>query len=65
VAIADVAMEAAQKLAAQYGAKASPVDEILDDRSIDAVLIATSMATGKAVLCEKPVDLSLDRALQC
>lgn len=76
VAIADVAAEAAQKLAVQYDAQARAVDDILDDRSIDAVLIATSTdthaglieraaAAGKAVLCEKPVDLSLERALQC
>ncbi|HEV3429180.1 MAG TPA: inositol 2-dehydrogenase [Paraburkholderia sp.] len=75
-AIADVASEAAQKLAAQYGTQVATVDSIVDDRSIDALLIATSTDThadlieratacGKAVLCEKPVDLSLERALQC
>jgi myo-inositol 2-dehydrogenase/D-chiro-inositol 1-dehydrogenase len=63
-------------LAANYGAKASRNDEILDDASIDAVLVATSTNThsdmieaatkaGKAVLCEKPVDLSLARARAC
>ena len=74
VAVADVNTDAAQDLAAQIGAKAMAVDEIIDDSSIDAVLIATSTdthsdlieratAAGKAVLCEKPVDLSLERAL--
>ncbi|NIE62370.1 inositol 2-dehydrogenase [Burkholderia sp. Ax-1719] len=76
VAIADAVTEAAHKLAAQYGATVRTIDEIFDDRSIDAVLIATSTdthanlieratAADKAVLCEKPVDLSLERALQC
>ncbi|MDO5630247.1 MAG: inositol 2-dehydrogenase [Paracoccus sp. (in: a-proteobacteria)] len=73
VAIADVNADAAASLAAQVGAKACSVDEIINDPEIDAVLIATSTDThsdlierateaGKAVLCEKPVDLSLDRA---
>ncbi|CAM3337542.1 inositol 2-dehydrogenase [Paracoccus nototheniae] len=74
VAVADVNAEAAQDLAARIGAEACSVDQIIADPSIDAVLIATSTdthsdlitratAAGKAVLCEKPVDLSLDRAL--
>lgn len=76
VAVADVFAEAAEKLAAHYGAKALSVDEVLQDDQIDAVLIASSTDThadlieaatkaGKAVLCEKPVDLALDRAIAC
>jgi myo-inositol 2-dehydrogenase/D-chiro-inositol 1-dehydrogenase len=76
VAVSDVNTEAAGKLAAQYGAQARSNDEIIADTTIDAVLIATSTDThsglieaatqaGKAVLCEKPVDLSLERALAC
>ena len=76
VAVSDVNAEAAAKLAAQYGAEARTTDAILADASIDAVLIATSTDThsdlierattaGKAVLCEKPVDLSLARAQAC
>lgn len=76
VAVSDVNAEAAEKLARQYGAQARTSDQILADGSIDAVLIATSTDThsdlieaatraGKAVLCEKPVDLSLERALAC
>ena len=75
-AVADVAVGAARKLADQYGAQVRSVDEIFTDSTIDAVLIATSTdthsdlmeratAAGKAVLCEKPVDLSLERALAC
>ncbi|MFI0397304.1 inositol 2-dehydrogenase [Paracoccus jiaweipingae] len=76
VAVADVNAKAAQDLAAKYGASARSTDEILADDSINAVLIATSTdthsdlieaatAAGKAVLCEKPVDLSLQRARSC
>lgn len=75
-AIADMNVAAAERLAAQYGAAVRSIDDILADASIDAVLIATSTdthsdlieratAAGKAVLCEKPVDLSLERALAC
>lgn len=75
-AISDVYAAGAEKLAAQYGAVVRSSDEILADPLIDAVLIATSTdthselieaatAAGKAVLCEKPVDLSLQRALAC
>ena len=75
-AVSDFIPEAAQKLAATYGTTARTTDEIIADPTIDAVLIATSTdthsdlieratAAGKAVLCEKPVDLSLARALAC
>ena len=76
VAVSDINTEAAAKLAAQYGAAARATADILADASINAVLIATSTdthsdlieratAAGKAVLCEKPVDLSLARAQAC
>ncbi|WP_320201821.1 inositol 2-dehydrogenase (plasmid) [Agrobacterium sp. rho-13.3] len=76
VAVSDVNAGAAQSLADLYGARPTTSDAILNDASIDAVLIATSTdthsdliekaaAAGKAVLCEKPVDLSLQRAQAC
>ncbi|WP_170751659.1 inositol 2-dehydrogenase [Ruegeria lacuscaerulensis] len=76
VAISDAVTEAADTLATQYGAKAASSEEIIADSSIDAVLIATPTDThsdliqaatsaGKAVLCEKPVDLDLERAQAC
>ncbi len=76
VAIADVNQAAAEQLARETGALAMSVDAIIKDPAIDAVLIATSTdthsdlieaatAAGKAVLCEKPVDLSLERAMAC
>jgi len=75
-AISDVNRPAAETLAEQCGADARNSEEIISDDSIDAVLIATSTdthsdlieaatAAGKAVLCEKPVDLSLERAQAC
>lgn len=76
VAISDVNQDAANELAGTYGAKPLSSEAILNDTSIDAVLIASSTdthsdliekatAAGKAVLCEKPVDLSLERANLC
>lgn len=76
VAVADVHMPSADELAQQFGAAVSTNEDILADKNIDAVLIATSTDThselieaatsaGKAVLCEKPVDLDLARARQC
>ncbi|MFC7704583.1 inositol 2-dehydrogenase [Plastorhodobacter daqingensis] len=73
-AVADVNAAAADTLAAEIGAESCSVEAVIADPTIDAVLIATSTdthsdlitratAAGKAVLCEKPVDLSLDRAL--
>ncbi|MBF9036166.1 inositol 2-dehydrogenase [Rhodobacterales bacterium HKCCE2091] len=75
-AVSDVNAPAAETLAATYGAAARSSEEIIADPGIDAVLIATSTdthsdlieaatAAGKAVLCEKPVDLSLERARAC
>jgi len=75
-AVSDVNMPAAETLAAKFGARACTSEDVLADDSIDAVLIATSTdthsdlieaatAAGKAVLCEKPVDLSLARAKAC
>lgn len=75
-AVSDINMAAAEKIAARYGAKARDTSAILEDDTINAVLIATSTdthsdlieratAAGKAVLCEKPVDLSLARARAC
>lgn len=76
VAVSDVNESAAASLAAKYGAEARSTEAVLADDAIDAVLVATSTdthsdlieaatAAGKAVLCEKPVDLSLERAKSC
>ncbi len=76
VAVADVIADAAASLAAATGAEARSVDDIINATDIDAVLIGTSTDThadlieravkaGKAVLCEKPVDLDAKRIAAC
>lgn len=77
VACYDPAAEAALSVAAAHGARAAEtVDAILHDDQVQAVLIASSTDThvdlitraaraGKAVLCEKPVDLDLGRVDAC
>lgn len=75
-AVSDINVGAAKDLASAYNAEATDVDAVINSPVIDAVLIATSTDThadlieraakaGKAVLCEKPVDLSLERAKAC
>ena len=75
-AVADIDDESANNLAAQFGAIVKSADEVISDPNIDAILIATSTDThsdfiekassaGKAILCEKPVDLNLTRAKKC
>lgn len=73
--ISDVYAPAAEALAAQYGARTATAREIFDDPSVEAVVIASITSThadliehaasaGKAIFCEKPVDLDLERARQ-
>jgi myo-inositol 2-dehydrogenase/D-chiro-inositol 1-dehydrogenase len=76
VAIADVNAEAASKLAATTGAEVRDADAIIKAGDIDALLIGSSTDThadyieagaraGKAVFCEKPVDLDAKRVESC
>ncbi|WP_421723524.1 inositol 2-dehydrogenase [Bauldia sp.] len=76
VAVADAIPEAAEAVAEATNAKAQSADEVIANPEVDAVLIASPTDThadfieqavraGKAVLCEKPVDLSSDRIAQC
>ncbi|WP_219541950.1 Gfo/Idh/MocA family oxidoreductase [Klebsiella michiganensis] len=73
--VADADPERAKALASRYGARAVTVAEAINSDAIDAVLIASSTPShaalleaaaraGKAVYCEKPIDLSLARARQ-
>nr|WP_233337813.1 Gfo/Idh/MocA family oxidoreductase [Raoultella ornithinolytica]UGK55408.1 Myo-inositol 2-dehydrogenase [Raoultella ornithinolytica] len=73
--VADAEPERAKTLASRYGARATTVAEAISSDAIDAVLIASSTPShaelleaaaraGKAVYCEKPIDLSLTRARQ-
>ncbi|MEY4697867.1 MAG: inositol 2-dehydrogenase, partial [Pseudomonadota bacterium] len=70
VAVADAVPAAAEAIAAQYGCDVRSIDAILSSADIDAVVICTPTDThadlieafakaGKAIFCEKPIDLSL------
>jgi len=76
VALADASPEAAADLARTSGAKVADTDAILADDDIDAVVICTptdthaelieaAVSAGKAVFCEKPVDLDAARIRRC
>ena len=76
-AVFDVDAKAAGAIAAETGASvAKGIPDIIADKGIDAVLICTPTDThadlieqaakaGKAIFCEKPVDLSADRVRAC
>ena len=72
VAVADAIGAAAEALAGAYGADVRTIDGIINGDDIDAVIICTPTDThadlieaavraGKAVFCEKPVDLDVQR----
>lgn len=74
--VVDVDTHAAGALAAQHAAEVVDVARVLADPAIGAVVIASSTDShgeliqrsaqaGKAIFCEKPVDLDLQRARQC
>src|SRR5882724_4684389 len=77
VMVFDVLAEAAQQTARELDVRiARSVDEVLSAADVGGVLVATPTDThvalikaavraGKAVLCEKPVDLDLGRARAC
>jgi predicted dehydrogenase len=73
VACADMNMERAQQVAAEYDLKAYSVDDLLADSSIDLVMNLTVpmahveinhkiIAAGKHLYTEKPIAISLDDA---
>lgn len=74
--IADAMADAAANLAGVVGAKTASVQEVIAASDVDAILIATPTDThadlieeasraGKAILCEKPVSLSVSRIEEC
>ena len=76
VAIADPVADAAQRVADAYGCDLRSIDEIAASDDVGAVAICTPTNThadlieqfakaGKAVFCEKPIDLSLERVKTC
>ena len=75
-AIADPVPEAAQRVADLHGCDIRDIETILSATDIDAVVICTPTDThadlieraaraGKAIFCEKPVDLDVARVKQC
>jgi myo-inositol 2-dehydrogenase/D-chiro-inositol 1-dehydrogenase len=76
VAVADAFPKAADDIAAAYGCDVRTIDEILASPDIDAVVICTPTDThadlieafakaGKAIFCEKPIDLDVERVKAC
>ena len=74
--VVDPDAAAAAALAAKHGATVGTVEGVFADPSIRAVVIASSTdthaelieraaAAKQAIFCEKPADLSYDRALRC
>ena len=75
-AISDPMPAAAKSVAEAYGCAIRSIDEIAASDDVDAVAICTPTNThadlieqfaraGKAIFCEKPVDLSLARVKDC
>ena len=73
VSVTDLVAPAAEDLARAHGVPTRTADEVFADESVEAILIASStdthadliergIAAGKAIFCEKPVDLDLARA---
>ena len=71
--ICDVVPERAAKLAEKFGVRAGTPEELFAARDIDAVTIATpsglhadgavaAARSGKHVFCEKPLDVTVERA---
>jgi myo-inositol 2-dehydrogenase/D-chiro-inositol 1-dehydrogenase len=76
VAVADAMPQAAKAIATAYGAEVRSIEEIERAMDIDAVVICTPTDThadlierfaraGKAIFCEKPVDLDVKRVQKC
>jgi len=74
--VVDAYEPAAKKMAALYDAQVVSVEQALADSEVHGVIIASSTNThanlmelsasaGKAVFCEKPVDLSVARVREC
>ena len=74
--VADAMADAASALAQTVGAKVASVAEVVAAADVDAILIATPTDTHadlieqaarakKAILCEKPVSLSVERIEAC
>ncbi len=76
VAVADVMVPAADAIAKSYGCEVRSIEAIEAASDIDAVVICTPTDThadlierfaraGKAIFCEKPIDLDVERVKAC
>lgn len=76
VAVADVSGAAASAVCTRFGAETRSIKAIVSAPDIDAVVICTPTNThaelietfaraGKAIFCEKPIDLDLARVKSC
>jgi len=76
VAVADAFPAAAEDIAAKYRCDVRSIEEIREAADVDAVVICTPTDThadlievfaraGKAIFCEKPIDLDVERARRC
>lgn len=76
VAVADAFPDAANVVAKQYGSEVRSIKAIENADDIDAVVICTPTTThadlieqfaraGKAIFCEKPIDLDVSRVREC
>jgi myo-inositol 2-dehydrogenase / D-chiro-inositol 1-dehydrogenase len=74
--VCDPVGDAAAQLAQTLGARVGTPEAVFADRSIDAVIIGSptdthsdlihrAAAAGQHIFCEKPVDLSVPRAVEC
>lgn len=74
--VADAMPDAAKILADKHGADVADIDDIATFDDVDAVLICTPTdmhadlieqfaRAGKAIFCEKPIDLDVERAKAC
>lgn len=76
IAVSDAVPQAAEALGSRYGAKVLSAEDLITAQDVDAVAICTptsthydlihqSAAAGKAIFCEKPIDLSTERTREC
>ena len=76
VSVTDALPEAASAITAQHGGEVRTLDEVAAADDVDAVITCTPTNThadliekftrlGKAVFCEKPIDLNIERVRDC
>lgn len=76
VAVSDAMPQAANALAERLNARVMDTDALISSSDVDAIIIGTptdthydiihkAAANGKAIFCEKPVDMSTDRIREC